>query len=132
MFLLGYVFLKNDDLQGQLLNVDTLFVGGDTRYGLGKICCVRRHELAGDVTVFGKKVCLDGKDPQIESDIVWGHALESDQSQEMQGVKELLGGWNQGNPWKEGLAWVPGSFLGEGNAVVWAIGSKGYWSATSQ
>lgn len=132
MFLLGYVFLKNSDLRGRLCNVDTLFVGGDTRYGLGKICCVRRRELAGDVTVFEKKVRLDGKDPQIESDIVWGHALEGGQSQEMQGVKELLGGWDQGNPWKGKLAWVPGSFLGEGNAVVWAIGSKGYWSATSQ
>src|SRR5690606_14852481 len=31
---LGYIFLRNDAFRKQLDNIDTLFVGGDTRYGL--------------------------------------------------------------------------------------------------
>ena len=127
MLLLGYVFLRNNGFRSQLDNIDTLFVGGDTRYGLGKICRVGWHEVSGDLSVFGKRVHLDGEHPEIQSDIVWGHALEGGQPQiqGMQGVKELLGGWNQGSPWRGALTWAPGSFR-EGSAV-WSIDNYGYW-----
>lgn len=127
MLLLGYVFLRNNGFRRQLDNIDTLFVGGDTRYGLGKICRVGWHEVSGDLSVFGKPVHLDGEHPEIQSNIVWGHALEGGQPQiqGMQGVKELLGGWDQGSPWRGALTWAPGSFLERSTA--WSIDNYGYW-----
>lgn len=127
MLLLGYVFLRNNGFRRQLDNIDTLFAGGDTRYGLGKIRRVGWHEVSGDLSVFGKRVHLDREDPEIESDILWGHAREGGQPQihGMQGVKELLGGWDQGKPWRGALTWVPGSFLKQ--PVAWSIDNYGYW-----
>lgn len=127
MLLLGYIFLKNNGFHRQLDNIDTLFVGGDTRYGLGKIRRIDWNDLSDGTFVFGKQVHLDRKHPEIESNIVWGHALEGGQPEihGMQGAKELLGGWDQGNPWKGKLTWVPGSFLE--HEVVWSIDNFGYW-----
>ncbi|MDY6823267.1 MAG: hypothetical protein SWH68_05640 [Thermodesulfobacteriota bacterium] len=127
MLLLGYVFLRNNGFRRQLDNIDTLFVGGDTRYGLGKICRMGWHEVSGDLSVFGKRVHLDREHPQIQSDIVWGHALEGGQPEihGMQGAKELLGGWDQGSPWGRALTWAPGSFLER--RVAWSIDNYGYW-----
>lgn len=129
VFILGYVFLKNNDFRRQLDNIDTLFVGGDTRYGLGKVCRVGWHEVSGDLSVFGKRVHPDREHPEIQSDIVWGHALEGGQPEihGMQGAKELLGGWDQGSPWRRGaLTWAPGSFLER--SVAWSIDNYGYWT----
>jgi len=128
MLLLGYVFLRNNGFRRQLDNIDTLFVGGDTRYGLGKICRVDWRDLSGDSSVFGKPVHLDKKNPEIQSDIVWGYALEDGQTpiQGMQGMKELLGGWEQGSPWKGALTWVPGSSLER--SETWSIDNYGYWT----
>lgn len=127
VLLMGYVFLKSKVFRQQLDNIDILFVGGDTRYGLGKICRVEWHDVSGDLSVFGKRVCLDGEHPEIQSDIVWGHVVDEDQFpiQEMQGVKEFLGGWDQGKPWSGALSWAPGSFLKEPR--VWSIANDGYW-----
>lgn len=127
VLLLGYVFLRNNGFRRQLNNIDTLFVGGDTRYGLGKICRIEWHDLSGDLSVFGKRVHLDGEHPEIQSDIVWGHALDGGQHQiqGMQGVKELLCGWYQGSPWKGALTWAPGSFLER--TTAWSIDNYGYW-----
>ncbi|HON94063.1 MAG TPA: hypothetical protein PKZ07_20995 [Sedimentisphaerales bacterium] len=127
VLLLGYVFLRNNGFRRQLDNIDILYVGGDTRYGFGKICRVGWHEVSGDLSVFGKRVHLDGEHPEIQSAIVWGHALEGGhlQIQGMQGVKELLGGWDQGSPWRGTLTWAPGSFWKE--PAVWSIDKYGYW-----
>jgi hypothetical protein len=127
VLLLGYVFLRNNGFRRQLDNINTLFVGGDTRYGLGKICRIDWHDVSGGLSVFGKGVHLDGENPDIQSDIVWGHALEGGQPQiqGMQGVKELLGGWDQGSPWRGALTWAPGSFLER--SVAWSIDNYGYW-----
>jgi hypothetical protein len=127
MLLLGYVFLRNNSFRSQLNNINTLIVGGDTRYGLGKIRRVGWHGVSSDLSVFGKQVHLDREDPEIESDILWGHAREGGRHeiQEMQGVKELLGGWDQGKPWKGALTWAPGSFLKQ--PVAWSINNHGYW-----
>jgi hypothetical protein len=43
----------------------------------------------------------------------------------MQGAKELLGGWDQGSPWRGALTWAPGSFLER--TVAWSIDNYGYW-----
>ncbi|MCE5336409.1 MAG: hypothetical protein LLG06_17660 [Desulfobacteraceae bacterium] len=130
ILLLGYVFLRNNGFRKQLDNIDTLFVGGDTRYGLGKICRVGQPDVSGDLSVFGKQVHLDGEHPEIQSNIVWGHALEDGQLEihGMQGAKELLGGWDQDGPWRGALAWAPGSFLERSTATAWwSIDNHGYW-----
>jgi hypothetical protein len=126
MLLLGYVFCRNN-FQRQLDNINTLFVGGDTRYGLGKISRIKWHEISGDLSVFGNQVQLDGEYPDIRSDIVLGHALEegASQIQSMQGVKELLGGWQRGSFWQGELAWAPGSSLKD--TADWSIHEYGFW-----
>ena len=127
MLLLGYVFLRNNGFRRQLDSIDTLFVGGDTRYGLGKICRVGWREVSGDLSVFGKRVHLDREHPEIESDVVWGHAVDDGPPpiQKMRGMNELLGGWDLGTPWEGKLTWVPGSFLE--HTVAWSIDNYGYW-----
>lgn len=144
VLLLGYVFLRNNFLQNndfykQLNNNDTIFdnifntifntifVGGDTRYGLGKICRIDWRDISDDLSVFGKGVHLDGENPEIQSDIVWGHALETnlDHNQSSQGSKELFGGWNQDKLWEKQLAWVPGSTFEK--QEIWSIDKNGYW-----
>jgi len=127
VLLLGYVFLRKNGFRSQLDNIDTLFVGGDTRYGHGRISRVGGHKEAGDVSVFGKPIHRDRENPGIQSDIIWGHALEGDwqKKQMIQGEQELLGGWNQGSPWRGKLTWAPGTFLTE--SAVWSIEKDGYW-----
>ena len=139
VLLLGYVFWKDRDRHRQLQDIETLFIGGDTRYGLGKI---RRIDTSSnDTAVFGKQVRLDGEDPEIESNIIWGHAPEDDKT-DMQGAKELLGGWDRNSPWKGEVAWAPGSSPYSTNEednnpssksesrikmADWSINSHGYW-----
>ncbi len=127
VFLLGFVFLRRNGFRRQIENIETLFVGGDTRYGLGKISRVGWRELSGDSTVFGKPAHLDKEAPEIQSDIAWGHALESSQNScsRICGTKELLGGWDQGTQWKGSLAWIPGSY--SENELIWSIDNYGYW-----
>jgi len=126
VFLLGYVFLRKNGFRRQIENIETLFVGGDTRYGLGKISRVGWRELSGDSTVFGKPTHLDKEDPEIQSNIVWGHALESSQDRSnISGTKELLGGWDQGIQWQGFLAWIPGSYSED--ELTWSIDNYGYW-----
>ena len=133
VLLLGYVFLRDDlprnnDFWEQLNNIDTIFVGGDTRYGLGKICRIDWRDISDDLSVFGKGVRLDGENPEIQSDIVWGHALEANlgHNQSSQGSKELFGGWNQDKLWEKQLAWVPGSTF-KRQEKWWSIDKNGYW-----
>ena len=133
VLLLGYVFWQDSDRHRQLQDIETLFIGGDTRYGLGKI---RRIDMSSnDAAVFGKPVRLDREHPEIESGIVLGHAPEGGGTEEMRGAKELLGGWAQGRLWKGGKrAWAPGSSLYETNGVerpmtaFWSIDRDGYWT----
>ncbi|MEW6140412.1 MAG: hypothetical protein AB1733_19505 [Thermodesulfobacteriota bacterium] len=127
MLLFGYVFLRNNGFRRQLENVDTLFVGGDTRYGFGKIHRVQWNELSGDVPVFRKPVRLDQENPEICSDTVWGHASEDSDApiEGMQGMKERLGGWEQGSPWPGVLTWAPGSSLEQ--SVWWSLDKYGCW-----
>ena len=137
VFLVGYVFLKEEAFCHQMESkVKTLFVGGDTRYGFGKI---RRVEWDSDSTVFGKPVHLDGEDPAIQSDVILGHALATSRDDlNILGAQELLGGWNRGNQIKDEPAWMPGSCMkddsdsGNRPRPVWLIGKDdnniGYWS----
>jgi len=128
VLLFGYIFLRNVSFQTQLEQIGTISIGGDTRYGLGKIRRVGWQTLDSNFSIFGKQAYLDREYPEIQSDVVCGHALaETAQTQglNIQGAKELLGGWDQGNPWRSELTWAPGSFLEK--PVFWAIDKYGYW-----
>lgn len=124
--LLGYVFLRNNGFRKQLDNINTLFIGGDTRYGLGKMHRARCPDVSDDLSVFERLAILNKEYPGIQSDVIWGHAPEDAViTQGIQGAKELLGGWEQGTPWKGARAWAPGSSAEQ--PLDWVIDSYGNW-----
>jgi hypothetical protein len=118
----GYVFLKGvraADLEA----VTTLFVGGDTRYGLGRM---RRIEFEEAGTVFGSRPDLDGGDAIVIGPLLLGHGISGRQ---LHGAKEALTGWDRtaADPLMS-LAtprWVPGSRFYED--VRWRIDQEGTW-----
>lgn len=143
VLLYGYVFIKEDkdkkeqeNLQAiftELKNLKTLFIGGDTRYGLGKITLCDTWRSISNNRVFGKQFQQEKTGLIIKSDIVWGHvSIENDDhSKDMLGMIECLGTWDYGKlKIERELYWVPGSSLKEGSAD-WVIGEKGYWSLSS-
>ena len=91
VLLLGYVFWKDSALHRQFQDIETLFIGGDTRYGLGKIRRIDWEGPSSNSVVFGKQVRLDREHPEVESDVVLGHAPEDDKT-DMQGAKEWAPG----------------------------------------
>lgn len=112
VLLTGYIFVKEDQFLNDFKNLKTLFIGGDTRYGLGKI--TRLGELRKSGTIFEKCVQLGGDEPSIKSDIVLGHTFVKnvDNKLEIRGMKELFGAWDQGRLTIKGNQfWAPGSFL---------------------
>jgi hypothetical protein len=129
VFLLGYIFLKENGFSRKIEeHIHRLFIGGDTRYGLGKI---RRVEWKGVTKVFEMKTCLEKEHPQIESNILWGHAKSG--QLKMHGMQEFLGGWDRTVLLNGERAWVPGSVLSSESSILrWEIDSYGYWSLSSK
>ena len=106
-------------------NLETLFIGGDTRYGLGKIS---RVDWKTKLSIWGRPVDLSKGDPIIEkSNVVWGHATHDDG---MFGNKELLGGWDYSKRSSEdgGVLWTPGSHLKDKDTTCsWKLSDSGCW-----
>ncbi|MCI4625611.1 MAG: hypothetical protein L3V56_06590 [Candidatus Magnetoovum sp. WYHC-5] len=143
MFLLGYVFFNNNIFPTKLDNIKTLLLGGDTRYGLGKIIRIENNELSNNPYVFGKKAVLDKDNPIIESKRVFGHALDKDNpiieskrvcghakehQEQMYGMKEILGGWDYDKLCNHLITWAPGSAIDGNNTTTgWSIDNNGYW-----
>jgi hypothetical protein len=125
VFMIGYVFTENMEIKKKLDNTDSLFVGGDTRYGLGKI--TRLGGLEDSESVFKKQVILNGNNPQIKSETAWGHVKYSGAA-ELFGSKELLGGWNMRKLQSGKLCWVPGSSA-DSSDCNWLIDECGYWKS---
>lgn len=125
VFLVGYVFLKDDAQKAEMENLKTLFIGGDTRYGLGKITRMKWETVS---FVWGKIVDLSQEDPVIEkSNVVWGHAAHDDG---MFGNKELLGRWDRSERLRENsnILWMPGSRLrDEKTTFSWRLSDSGCW-----
>jgi len=124
VFLVGYVFLKNCAFTRRFTeDITTLFLGGDTRYGLGKIRRVEWKEVTENKSIFSNEVQVEFEEvaPLAKSPYAWGHAaagkksLEENNNSEdvfMIGAQELLGGWEwQKGPHKFSLMWVPGSAI---------------------
>lgn len=133
--MIGYGFIRTKKAtdkypaeRRRLDGVDALFVGGDTRYGLGRLRRVA-FDLVKQGGAFGGAVSLDADPPQIEAATAWAHAHAG---ASLSGALELVGGWDrrsirsldQGTP-----LWQPGSR--SANPLRWSIESDGLWRATS-
>lgn len=106
--LVGYIFCNNAALE--LKSIETLWVGGDIRYGLGQL---KRVALEPTHSFFGEPVDLQGEEPVVRTSRVLAHAYVSMNtgSAPLVGAMERLGGWNT---LTEALvihepAWTPGS-----------------------
>jgi hypothetical protein len=110
--------------QRRLDGVNTIFVGGDTRYGLGRLRRVAFDRIAQE-DAFGGSVILDADSPQIETASVWAHAYAVSS---MNGALELLGGWDRGairSLDEAAPLWQPGSHAAD--VLRWTIEPDGLW-----
>lgn len=123
--LCGYIFSKDDELSQTIARIDQLSIGGDTRYGLGKISRLLWRDLPAGSTLFGRQVRLDEEHPAVCSSVILGHARDSSAVSSMKGMKERIGGWDRGKRWIGDNTWTPGSSLD--SEVWWLIDASGYW-----
>jgi len=133
--MIGYAFIhtakSNDKYPSErrrLDGVDAIFVGGDTRYGLG---CLHRvaFDLVKQGRAFGGAVALDADLPQLEASTAWAHAHAR---APLRGALELLGGWDRGSIRSLDQAaplWQPGSRAA--SPIRWSIEADGLWRATA-
>ena len=107
----GYVFLREDALRQRLETIWQVFVGGDTRYGLGLM--EREEALIPDERFFGDHVELDGENsPIVTSSVLRAHAVTEGPEPMLSGARERVVGWSwnrlDGGEREEPL-WAPGS-----------------------
>jgi hypothetical protein len=132
--LMGYVFVRDgartfgeDDLR----KLDVLFLGGDTRYGLGRVRRADLREMRGG-ELFGARTTTGAGDPPVVSRTVFSHA-RAPGGTSLTGALEQLAGWDRaagtgltslgGEP-----LWMPGSILpGVSSGPRWRIARDGVW-----
>lgn len=123
--MVGYVFCRNStNLLSRVSTITTLFIGGDTKYGLGRL---ERASMNLATTVFGAAVELDHDKPRIVTDRLFAHAHLGDAT--MYGDQEAVGGWDitaqQSNRRISGPAWTPGSRCSDENDRAWEVLQSG-------
>ena len=121
----GYVFLKQD--LPELRDLTALFLGGDTRYGLGRL---RRLDMTPASDVFGAQVDLNQGAPLLLSNRLLAHTHQDAGHAEIIGSQELLAGWDRTrhdpfHPIAEMPLWTPGSRVRDGSIANWKIGENG-------
>lgn len=122
----GYVFLREDALSRRLETIRQVFVGGDTRYGLGLLDCQRG--LISAERFFGDRVELDGDAPIVTSSVLRAHAVAEDPEPTLFGARErvVCWRWNQlGRGEHEKSHWTPGSKTV--GPVRWRVCDVGTW-----
>lgn len=132
--MVGYVFIRtakaNDKYpveRRRFDGVDAIFVGGDTRYGLGRLRRIA-FDLVKQGEAFGGAVTLDADLPQIEALATWAHAHAE---ASLSGALELIGGWDRGSIRSLDQAaplWQPGSR--STTLHRWSIEADGLWRAS--
>lgn len=126
--LVGYLFaLEGFETEQALKEVQGLFIGGDSRYGLGR---VRRVTWEPASRVFEIPVALEDGDPSLTTDRVLAHAVVADGRVKMCGDLEALAGWDRGaaGALSMGTAyWRPGSVAEQHE--VWSLRDSGFWVA---
>ena len=122
--MVGFVFVQDEAIRRRLETIETLFVGGDTRYGLGRL---DRVAFEPAEQLFGMQVDQGSETPHVRSFRVLAHAEGSS----LKGEMESLVGWDYQRPGKvqeiSGPLWRPGSVTLSGDLVTWALRSDGAW-----
>lgn len=123
----GYVFLKQD--LPELRDLTALFLGGDSRYGLGRL---RRLDMTPASDVFGAQIDLNQGAPSVRSNRLLAHTHQDAGRLEIIGSHELLAGWDRTRhdpflPIAEMPLWTPGSRVRDGRVADWEIGENGIW-----
>jgi hypothetical protein len=122
----GYLFANADAPVDELSSLRTLFLGGDTRYGLGRVCRIAWEAVD---QVFAAEFDGDGESPAVKIRRLLAHG--ADQSDAMIGSVELLSGWDRGKSGTELRSihsepmWTPGSTAGDD--LWWSVGRDGLW-----
>lgn len=128
----GYVLIRTGKEKAKyapakcrLDGLEVLFVGGDVRYGLGRLRRVAFERVMPE-RIFGAPVTLGGNDVlRIKSATTWAHACHS---VPLAGGLEVLGGWNRGSIRDletNTPAWQPGS--NSESEIQWTIEPDGLW-----
>ncbi|WP_322798928.1 hypothetical protein [Thermoflexus sp.] len=105
--MVGYFFCRDERIIRLVEEVQELFVGGDTRYGLGRL----RRVAWDPASAFfnGDPVDLRGDSPETRTSRALAH-VEAAGSPEMRGALECIGGWDiAAGLISPTLAWAPGS-----------------------
>ncbi|HWO94203.1 MAG TPA: hypothetical protein VNL92_05515 [Dehalococcoidia bacterium] len=137
--LVGYLFICTANgaaaspiAASELEGLDTLFIGGDTRYGLGKLSRAFPGGWEEATSVFGAAVDVAGPHPRIRSGRVLAHARPPRTGgREVFGQLELVAGWDDRNlvPQDTGPLLAPGSSSGE--ELWWRLEPSGFWNPAS-
>ncbi len=121
----GYVFVKSGtDSAQEVLDVNCLLVGGDTRYGLGRL--VREGTPEPTSRCFGDSLKLD--DPEgptiVKPSALYAHGQGH---AALTGHMECLRGWNTANMESEKVLYTPGSGIAGESPKNWIIQEDGTW-----
>lgn len=121
----GYIMVrsKSAELVDLRKSLETIFVGGDTRYGFGWL---ERAFWAEARDIFGKPFEGQGEEPAVKSEVVFAHAdagaaeLKGDHdARGLKGDYEVVAGWDRDRLWtacgRASPLWVPGSCLTSGS-----------------
>lgn len=123
--MVGYLFCKENTFYDLLQEIREIFVGGDTRYGLGRLRRLPSDEAS---QFFGCTVDLKGDSPKVRTDHVLAHTLARNDLT-LLGSLECISGWDMpsGKMAAPQLTWAPGS-VGDGERDF-AIREDGLWKA---
>ena len=125
--MVGFVFTRDETIKRRLDRVEVLFLGGDSRYGLGRM---RRIAFEGAEQVFGLSVEGGTQHPQVQARRVLAHA----EAATMKGDLECLAGWDYQKLGKvqnvAGPLWTPGSHVT--TDVSWALLPNGTWQLAAE
>lgn len=130
--LVGYVLVlqENTDANGvieRLSPIRSLFVGGDTRYGLGRLDRLSYHAAEPRDRIFGQALDVAGEVPIVRSTTALAHASASGG---LSGALEALSGWEIGQQKALGFdgarLWAPGS-VAPHRAASFRIDEQGIW-----
>ncbi len=126
--MVGYIFSQDEGIIQELVQIRLLLIGGDTRYGLGKLRQVIWQKANN---FFNNKINLNNDEPVVTAERVLAHTRPSSGLDQFKGAMEYLGGWDiiRGGLKIQGLTWVPGSVLENAkNGHDFVIQEDGLWS----
>lgn len=134
----GYVFIREGN-KLDLANLHIITVGGDSRYGLGRLRCVGGME--SESQIFRLNVTLKDEQPVVATETLLAHGRVNSQPKDnankgngnapaaITGDQEAIGGWDYDRNVIQRIAgslWSPGSRAQ--SPARWIITAEGTWS----